>query len=49
MLVGVFVGFGLVFLCLHPRDIKLPRLGVKLEQHLPAYTTATATPELGPV
>ena len=27
----------------HPRHIEVPRLGVKLELHLPAYTTATAT------
>lgn len=41
-MVGVFVGFGLVFLCLHPRDIKLPRLGVKLEQQLLDYSIVTA-------
>ena len=26
--------------------MELPRLGVKLELQLPAYTTATATPDL---
>ena len=26
--------------------MEIPRIGVKLELHLPAYTTATATPDL---
>ena len=31
---------------LHPRHMEIPRLGVKLELQLPAYTTGTATPDL---
>ena len=31
------------FLCLHPRHMEVPGLGVKSELQLPAYTTATAT------
>ena len=37
--------FFLVFLGLHPWHMKIPRLAVKLELQLPAYTTATATPD----
>ena len=33
------------FLGLHPRHMEIPRPGVKLELQLPAYTTATATPD----
>ena len=33
----------LFFLGLHPRHMEVPRLGVKSELQLPAYTTATAT------
>ena len=32
-----------VFLGPHPRHMEVPRLGVKWELQLPAYTTATAT------
>ena len=35
--------FSFAFLGLHPAHMELPRLGVKSELHLPAYTTATAT------
>ena len=34
------------FLGLHLQHIEGPRLGVKLELHLPAYTTATATQDV---
>jgi len=37
------------FLGLHLWPIEVPRLGVKLEQQLLAYTTATATPHLSHV
>ena len=37
--------FFLVILGLHPRHVKVPRLGAKLELQLLAYTTATATPD----
>ena len=33
-------------LWLHLRHMEVPRLGVQLELELPAYTTATATPDL---
>ena len=33
------------FLGLHLRHIEVPRLGVELELQLPAYTTATASPD----
>ena len=33
------------FLGLHLRHTEVPRLGVKSELQLPAYTTATATPD----
>ena len=36
----------LLFLRLHLRHMEVPRLGVKLELQLPAYTTATARLEL---
>ena len=35
----------LVFLGPHWQDMEVPRLGVELEQQLPAYATATATPD----
>ena len=39
--------FVCLFFCLflgpHPRYMEVPRLGIKLELHLPAYATATAT------
>ena len=38
--------FAFLFVCflgLHLRHVKVPRLGVKSELPLPAYTTATAT------
>ena len=34
------------FLGPHPQHMGVPRLGVKLELQLPAYTTAPATPDL---
>ena len=34
------------FLGSHPRHMEVPRLGVKWEIQLPAYTTATATQDL---
>ena len=40
--------FSFFFFCLlgpHPRHRELPRLGVYLELQLPAYATATATPD----
>ena len=33
------------FLGLHLQHMEVPRLGVKLELYLPAYATATATPD----
>ena len=36
----------LVFLGLYQQDMDVPRLGVKSELQLLAYTTATATPDL---
>ena len=38
--------FFFVFLGPHPRHMEIPRLGVTLELQLPAYTTATSTPDL---
>ena len=35
--------FFIYFWGLHLRHMEVPRLGVELELHLPAYTTATAT------
>ena len=40
LLLGFFV-FVFVFLGLHPQHMDVPRLGVKSELQLPAYTTAT--------
>ena len=43
---GLFIYFYFfVFLGLHARHMEVPRLGVKLELQLPAYTTATARPD----
>ena len=43
-----FLSFGLLaFLGLHPRHLKVPRLGVQSELQLLAYITATATRDLG--
>ena len=39
----------LFFLGLHPRHVEVPRLGVKSELQLPAYTTATATADMSRV
>ena len=39
----IFYSF-IVFLGPHPWRREVPRLGVELELHLPAYPTATATP-----
>ena len=44
MVTLVFFFFG--FLGLHPWHMEVPRLGVESELHLPAYATATATPDL---
>ena len=41
--------FFFCFLGLHPRHMEVPRLGVKLELQLLAYTTATATQDLSHV
>ena len=41
-----FVCVWCVFLGLHPRHMEIPRLGVKWELQLPAYTMATATWDL---
>ena len=38
--------FFLIFLGLHLQHMEVPRLGVELELQLPAYSTATATPDL---
>ena len=38
-----------VFLQSHQRHVEVPRLGVKSELQLPAYTTATATRDLSRV
>ena len=38
--------FFLVFLGPHPQHMEVPRLEVKFELLLPAYTTATETPDL---
>ena len=40
--------FCFVFLGPHLWHMEVPRLGVELELQLPAYTTATATPDLRP-
>ena len=37
--------FFFCFLGPHPRHMEVPRLGVESELQLPAYTTATATPD----
>ena len=37
--------FGFWFLGLHLWHMEVPRLGAELELQLPAYTTATATPD----
>ena len=37
--------FFFVFLGPHPWHMEVPRLGVKSELQLPAYTTATVTPD----
>ena len=39
----------LCFLGLHPWHMEVPKLGVESELQLPAYTTATATPNLSHV
>ena len=41
---GFLACFGFLGPCL--RHTEVPRLGVKLELQLPAFTTATATPDL---
>ena len=42
-ILSLFLSF--VFLGLHPQHMEVSRLGVLLELQLPAYTTATATPD----
>ena len=44
-----FFFFFFVFLGQHPWHMEVPTLGVELEIQLPAYTTATATPDLSRV
>ena len=48
LLCNLCLGFLLffVFLGLHLQRMEVPRLGVELELQLPAYPTATATPDL---
>ena len=44
-----FLKFIIIVFCLlgcHPWHMEVPRLGVELELQLPAYVTATATPDL---
>ena len=41
--------FSFFFLGPHPQHMEVPRLEVQLELQLPAYTTATATPDLSRV
>ena len=41
-----FFFFFFVFLGPHLQNVKVPTIGVKSELQLPAYTTATATPDL---
>ena len=41
--------FPFVFFRPHPRHMEVPRLGVKSELQLPAYTIATATSDLSRV
>ena len=40
--------FFMVFLELHPWHMEIIRLGIESELQLPAYTTATATPDPQP-
>ena len=42
---GLLFIYLFVFLALHPQQMEVPRLGVKSELQLPAYTRATATPD----
>ena len=44
-----FFNFFLVLLGPHLQHMEVPRLGVNSEPQLPAYTTATATPDLSHV
>ena len=41
----LFFVFSFFFLEPNPRHVEVPRLGVELELQLPAYTTASATPD----
>ena len=45
MFTAVLFFFFFFFFWLHPGHLEVPRVGVKLELKLPAYTTATATPD----
>ena len=42
----IYFYFFIFFLGLHLQYMEVPRLGVKFELQLPAYTTATATPDV---
>ena len=44
-----FFCFFFVFLAPHMQHMEVPRLGTELDLQLPAYTTATATPDLSHV
>ena len=45
LLVSVWLVGWFLFLGLHLKNMEVPRLGVKLELQLPAYSTATAMPD----
>ena len=45
MRLNIFFSFSFFFLGLHLGHMDVPRLGVNWELQLPAYTTATATPD----
>ena len=48
--VGIYVDTSFfVFLGPYPRHMEVPSLGVELDLQLPAYTTATVTPDLSHV
>ena len=45
-ILGPILTFFFAFLVAYPRHMEIPRLEVKSELPLPAYTTATAMPDL---
>ena len=45
ILTMLYLTFFFFFLGLHLQHMEVPRLGVKSEMQLPAYTTATAMPD----